>query len=81
MRPSPKILKRLLLLALPLHVTGFYLPGAAPKDYKQGEAVEVDVNVLKPGLGYDQEHLVSSNHVNFDDANRTNTAFCCFVGQ
>jgi hypothetical protein len=60
MRPSPKI-KRLLLLALPLHAAGFYLPGAAPKDYEQGEIVEVDVNVLKPGLGYDQEQLVSDS--------------------
>lgn len=61
MRPSPKIIRRLLLLALPLHAAGFYLPGAAPKDYGQGEIVEVDVNVLKPGLGYDQERLVSYN--------------------
>ena len=49
-------------LLLPLIATqaaAFYLPGAAPKDYKHGEDVELDVNVLKPGLGYETENLVS----------------------
>ncbi|PVG01267.1 hypothetical protein CPB86DRAFT_805430 [Serendipita vermifera] len=34
-------------------LTPFYLPGAAPKNYRQGEDVELDVNVLKPDDYYD----------------------------
>jgi hypothetical protein len=49
------------VLLLPLIATqasAFYLPGAAPRDYEDGEDVELDVNVLKPGLGYESENLV-----------------------
>jgi transmembrane 9 superfamily protein 2/4 len=58
------LLRQLLTRLLPvagsiLSVSAFYLPGAAPKNYKQGEDVELDVNVLKPGLGYEKENLVS----------------------
>lgn len=52
----PRLLS--LTLALASSASAFYLPGAAPKDYKDGEDVELDVNVLKPGLGYETENLV-----------------------
>ncbi|KAG8816109.1 hypothetical protein FRC17_000460, partial [Serendipita sp. 399] len=54
-------LPRLLVFGIALShslVSAFYLPGAAPRDYRQDEDVEVDVNVLKPGLGYETENLV-----------------------
>lgn len=56
------LLPRLILppLVLFTSVSAFYLPGAAPHDYKDGEEVELDVNVLKPGLGYETENIVSS---------------------
>jgi hypothetical protein len=38
---------------LSLHAHGFYLPGAAPKDYQEGEKVEVFVNHLNPVIAAD----------------------------
>jgi len=52
-----------LLVALSSTVSAFYLPGAAPRDYRDAEDVELDVNVLKPGLGYETENLVRSSQV------------------
>ncbi|KAG8788117.1 hypothetical protein FRC15_006081 [Serendipita sp. 397] len=63
-------LPRLLAIGLILShslVSAFYLPGAAPKDYRQGEDVEVDVNVLKPGLGYEAENLRSLLNYDYYD--------------
>ena len=41
------ILGALLLTFLP-SIHGFYLPGAAPRDYVQGEKVDLFVNALTP---------------------------------
>lgn len=37
------------------NVAGFYLPGAAPHDYKSGEKVDLFVNALTPMLA-NEEH-------------------------
>lgn len=37
------------------NVAGFYLPGAAPHDYKPGEKVDLFVNALTPMLA-NEEH-------------------------
>lgn len=37
------------------NVAGFYLPGAAPHDYKPGERVDLLVNALTPMLA-NEEH-------------------------
>jgi hypothetical protein len=37
------------------NVAGFYLPGAAPHDYKTGEKVDLLVNALTPMLA-NEEH-------------------------
>ena len=43
---------------VPVHA--FYLPGAAPHDYKEGEKVDLFVNALTPMLpGSDDAKLVS----------------------
>ena len=34
-----------------LHADAFYLPGTAPKDYREGEPVELLVNALTPMVG------------------------------
>ena len=56
-------------------VSAFYLPGAAPRDYKYEEDVELDVNVLKPGLGYESENLVRrySSYTAFTFVNEMNS--------
>lgn len=42
-----------------LSVDAFYLPGAAPHDYRQGEPVYLYVNALTPMLaGYDNAKIV-----------------------
>ena len=47
------------LLFLP-YVSAFYLPGAAPHTYKEGEQVELFVNALTPMLsGSNDAKLVS----------------------
>lgn len=38
-------------LSFSLHAYAFYLPGAAPHDYHDGEEVRVLVNTLTPILG------------------------------
>lgn len=41
-------------------VNAFYLPGAAPHDYREGEKVDLFVNALTPMLpGSDDAKLVS----------------------
>lgn len=35
-----------LIIILNNYVSGFYVPGVAPKEFKQGEAVEVKVSLL-----------------------------------
>lgn len=37
------------------NVAGFYLPGAAPRDYQPGEKVDLFVNALTPMLA-NEEH-------------------------
>ncbi len=43
--PSLFLLAALLLLLSPLQA--FYLPGVAPRDFKEGEEVELKVNKLR----------------------------------
>jgi len=59
----PHLLVALFFSLIFTQASAFYLPGAAPRDYKSGEEVELDVNVLKPGLGYEKENLASSSSV------------------
>lgn len=58
---------------LPLLSNAFYLPGAAPHDYHEGEEVKLFVNALTPMLaGTDNAKLVSlSTHkiTSFPSAN------------
>jgi len=44
---SRVVLAALFLVFLP-SIHGFYLPGAAPRDYAQGEKVDLLVNALTP---------------------------------
>lgn len=54
-----RLFSALLASALPL-TSAFYLPGAAPTDYHEGEQVPVLVNALTPMLsGSDDPKLVS----------------------
>ena len=56
---SGAVLVALLASTLPVH--SFYLPGAAPHDYEEGEKVELFVNALTPMLsGSDDAKLVST---------------------
>ena len=51
------------LLALLSTADAFYLPGAAPHDYKKGEQVGLLVNALTPMIaGYDNAKLVRSSY-------------------
>lgn len=43
---SGTVLVALLVSSLPAHA--FYLPGAAPHDYREGEKVDLFVNALTP---------------------------------
>lgn len=53
--------------ALPL-ASAFYLPGAAPTNYRKGEQVQVLVNALTPMLGgSDDPKLVSDALVTPDN--------------
>ncbi|SPN99912.1 related to endosomal protein EMP70 [Cephalotrichum gorgonifer] len=47
------------LLALPKLSSAFYLPGVAPTSYKQGDAVPLYVNSIKPGPASDTTQLQS----------------------
>ena len=52
------VLVALVTSLVPVHA--FYLPGAAPHDYKEGEKVDLFVNALTPMLpGSDDAKLVS----------------------
>lgn len=49
------------LVASSLSAHAFYLPGAAPHDYKEGEKVDLFVNALTPMLsGSDDAKLAST---------------------
>lgn len=49
------------ILSLLASVHAFYLPGAAPHDYQQGEKVDLYVNTLTPMIaGSDTAKLVRS---------------------
>jgi len=53
-----------ILLVSLSNVSAFYLPGAAPRDYKLGEAVDLYVNALTPMLtGANDAKLVSSRQI------------------
>ena len=53
-----------LLVSRAAHVSAFYLPGAAPRNYVAGERVDVLVNALTPTLGTkDNSKLVRVNIV------------------
>ena len=59
---SGAVLVALVISYLPVHA--FYLPGAAPHDYEEGEKVNLFVNALTPMLsGSDDAKLVSSRSV------------------
>lgn len=47
------------------NVAGFYLPGAAPHDYKPGENVDLLVNALTPMLA-NEEHAKLKSLINYD---------------
>ncbi|PKS09308.1 hypothetical protein jhhlp_003922 [Lomentospora prolificans] len=47
------------LLTLPQLASAFYLPGVAPTSYKQGDAVPLYVNSVKPGPGTSNNRLHS----------------------
>lgn len=52
----------LAVLAVSVSLTqAFYLPGAAPRDYSEGEKVDVFVNALTPVIG-PQAKLVRHIH-------------------
>jgi hypothetical protein len=60
---SSKIMRGTVVLALlPLihHAAAFYLPGSAPRDYKDGETVELFVNALTPKTNVATPKLVRS---------------------
>jgi len=44
------------------NVAGFYLPGAAPHDYKQGEKVDLFVNALTPMLANEDHAKLVRQH-------------------
>lgn len=46
----------------PRSVSGFYLPGTAPRDYQPGEKVPVDVNSLSPMLNTQLRSLISYDY-------------------
>jgi transmembrane 9 superfamily protein 2/4 len=51
------------LVTSTLPVYAFYLPGAAPHDYREGEKVELFVNALTPmPSGSDDAKLVGTVH-------------------
>lgn len=51
-------------LALAPEIYAFYLPGAAPHNYAEGERVDLFVNALTPMLaGTDDSKLASSKHL------------------
>jgi transmembrane 9 superfamily protein 2/4 len=59
---SGTVLVALLVSSLPVHA--FYLPGAAPHDYREGENVDLFVNALTPMPSTsDDAKLVSSRSV------------------
>lgn len=59
---SGAVLLALVVSSLPVHA--FYLPGAAPHDYREGEKVDLFVNALTPMLSSsDDAKLVSSRFV------------------
>jgi transmembrane 9 superfamily protein 2/4 len=65
MSPASRFVSGAVLVALvtsALPVYSFYLPGAAPHDYREGEKVELFVNALTPMLsGSDDAKLVSTD--------------------
>ncbi|WVW86608.1 hypothetical protein I302_108661 [Kwoniella bestiolae CBS 10118] len=62
MFPSPLPLVVLLYtLVLPL-TSAFYLPGTAPRDYLQGESIDVFVNTLTPMLNSKLHSLISYDY-------------------
>ena len=60
--PHPLLTGASLVLFSPLCANAFYLPGAAPHNYAQGERVKLFVNALTPMLsGHQESKLVSSS--------------------
>jgi transmembrane 9 superfamily protein 2/4 len=59
---SGAVLVALIASSVPVH--SFYLPGAAPQDYRVGEKVDLFVNALTPMLsGSDDAKLVSARSI------------------
>nr|XP_018260545.1 endosomal P24A protein [Kwoniella dejecticola CBS 10117]OBR82703.1 endosomal P24A protein [Kwoniella dejecticola CBS 10117] len=61
---SSNLLSALSLLTLPL-ASAFYLPGTAPRDYHEGEKIDVFVNTLTPMLNSKLHSLISHDY--YDD--------------
>ena len=51
----------IVLALLPSFSNAFYLPGAAPKDYADGEKVPVHVNRLNPVMSGVDSRIVSAH--------------------
>ena len=49
----------ILILTISANTLAFYLPGVAPRDYKEGDEVEVQVNSLTPMMGPATQQLKS----------------------
>jgi transmembrane 9 superfamily member 2/4 len=64
MSPASRFLSGAVLVALVAYsipIQAFYLPGAAPHDYREGEKVDLFVNALTPMLsGADDAKLVGA---------------------
>lgn len=75
MKECPSFLLGSILLLLPaVSVSAFYLPGAAPRNFKQGEQVDLFVNALTPMLsGKDDSKLVCY----FDNLNKVTLTRRC----
>jgi len=56
---------RILALLVPLSVNAFYLPGAAPHNYREGEPVNLFVNALTPMLSSSDDAKLKSL-INYD---------------
>ena len=60
MAPSRSfIITCILILTISANTFAFYLPGVAPHDYKESDAVEVHVNSLTPMMGPATQQLKS----------------------
>ncbi|CAB4487022.1 Nonaspanin TM9SF [Rhizophagus irregularis] len=57
--PRSFIITCILILTISANTFAFYLPGVAPRDYREGDEVEVHVNSLTPMMGPATQQLKS----------------------